>query len=240
MGNGIYSAVAGSIAQLRNLDVLSNNLAHINTPGFKADGLQFREVFASAKAGAHFVDTPAAYVRMSQGSLRRTDNPMDIAIVGDAFLTVNTDRGARLTRDGKLLVGADGLLRTTGGHSVEGDSGPIRIPHVSERESSGPIVIDKNGRVSVGDEVFGKIKLVQLDSSRLKKEGQGLYRVPSDVNALALAERVEILQGHLEDANVNPVVVMTQIIEVQRNFEALQQVVRTYREIDGLATRRML
>ena len=86
MGNGIYSAVAGSIAQLRNLDVLSNNLAHINTPGFKADGLQFREVFASAKAGAHFVDTPAAYVRMSQGSLRRTDNPMDIAIVGDAFL----------------------------------------------------------------------------------------------------------------------------------------------------------
>merc|ERR1711964_345746 len=95
MGNGIYNAVAGSIGQIRNLDVLANNLSHVNTPGFKADVLLFEQTLADADGGRHTVDTPRTDIRMSQGSLRKTDNPLDVAIQGEGFLVVDTPQGPR-------------------------------------------------------------------------------------------------------------------------------------------------
>jgi len=241
MGNGIYSAVAGSTARMKELEVLSNNLAHTTTPGFKADDVRFEEVMSGKKRQARFVEARETVPRMSQGSLRKTDNPMDVALAGKGFLVVDTPRGARLTRAGRFVVGADSILRTASGHSVRGVNGqPIRIPPMNERTDHGPIVIDEIGQLTSGSDMLGQLLRVSTEGAQVNKEGQDLFRCEKPVEELESAADSRVMQGHLEQANVNPVTLMTELVEVQRHFEALQQVVKTYRQIDGQVARRIL
>lgn len=238
MGNGIYSAVAGSVAQMRNLEVLANNLAHVDTPGYKADRLRFEQALDDAKA-TNFVATPGTSVRMSQGAIERTGNPLDVAIAGDGFFVVDTPQGQMLTRSGRFIIGQDGTLRTTAGHQVQGDSGPIALPPAGADGGSGELTIGRDGSIRAGEEQIGTLKRVAADPKAARKVGADLFTIPGGVGSLPTATGGELIQGHLEGANVNPVVVMTEIIEVQRTFDALQQAVRTYRDVDGQSLRRI-
>jgi len=240
MANGIYRAVAGSVAQVRQLDVLANNLAHVDTPGFKADALRFEEMLNRAQQGTGFVDTGETTIQMTQGSLRKTDNPLDVAVAGDGFLVVDTPKGSRLTRAGRMVVGADGILRTVAGHPVQGANGTISMVPLGDERREGPLVIESNGRIMQGDVELGVLRRVAAGADELKKEGLDMFALKAgDVNNLPPAQTGEILQGHVEDANVNPVFAMTEIIQVQRTFEALQQMTKTYRDTDRQSVRRM-
>jgi flagellar basal-body rod protein FlgF len=241
MGNGLYSAVSGSNARLKQLEVLSNNLAHTNTTGFKADTVRFEEVLTGKDSQSRFVEARESRTRHTQGPLRKTDNPLDVAIIGKGFLVVDTPRGDRLTRAGRFVIGADNILRTVSGHAVRGVTGQtITIPTLREREGKGPIVIDEVGQLSSGGHVLGQLLRVSTDGAQVKKEGHDLFRCDKSVDELPAALDTTVIQGQLEQSNVNPVRLMTEIIEVQRHFEALQQVVKTYRSIDGQATRRIV
>ena len=239
MGNGVYSAVSGSIAQMRNLDVLANNLAHVDTPGYKADRLRFEEVLDEAKSSTSFVSTPETSIRLSQGGISKTDNPLDVAIAGEGFFVVDTPAGQRLTRSGRFILGQGGQLTTQAGHPVLGESGPIRIPPAGTEEGSAEITIRGDGMVLAGQNELGRIRRVTAPAGEVRKAGADVFAYAGDVGSLPKAQTGELLQGHLEEANVNPVVVMTEIIGVQRTFEALQQVIRTYRDVDGQSLRRL-
>jgi flagellar basal-body rod protein FlgF len=232
MGNGIYNAVSGSLAQMRHLDVLSNNMAHVGVEGFKADILSFEQELQDAGSGRHTVDTPRSKIRMTQGAMRSTDNPLDVALSGDGFLVVEGENGERLTRAGRMVIGADRILRDIGGHAMVGEAGHISVPEPTQLEAGGPISIDKMGNVVMGKIPLGQLKVVAADTDTLKKDGLNLFRSSVPVNELLRPEKTQMMQGQLELSNVNPVHIMIQIVSVQRNYEALQQVVKTYREAD--------
>ena len=236
MANGIYVATSGTIARLQEMEVLAQNLAHANTPGFKRDQVTFESVAAEAR-GKHAVDADKDFVqsrspvtRLEEGPLTHTGNPLDVAISGDGFLRVQTTRGERLTRDGRLMLGRDGALRTLTGLPVLDDSGRrIQIPPDTVPD------IDEAGGIRAGELRVGRLGVRQLDlAGPLDKDEAGLF-VPPDAAAARGSRGFTVLQGHVEEANVQPVQAMLELIEVQRHFQALHQVIRTYSEMDQRA-----
>ena len=127
MANGVYVAVSGSITQQHALEVVANNLAHARTAGFKRDAVTFHEVVADhphlpPTSPAHdkdFAQTVGTHARLEAGPIDRTGNPLDVAIEGDGYLRVETARGERLTRNGRLHRSVDGFL---------GHSGWVQLP----------------------------------------------------------------------------------------------------------------
>ncbi len=232
MGNTVYRAVSGSLAELKRLDVLANNLAHADTPGFKADRLRFSEVMKDGRATGH-VDLPESRVDTSPGALRVTDNPLDLAITGDGWFVVDAEGEQQLTRMGSFRRGANGALETQGGHPVLSSSGePLNLPDLPGQ----PISVSSSGEVRVGDQPVGSVFRARAAPDTLEKAGLGLFRTSG---AIVHDPSVGLQQGVVEESNVNPVTSMTEIVTVQRHFDALQQALRSYREIDELSNRRL-
>ncbi len=250
MANGIYVAVSGSIARLDQLDVLANDLANAKTPGFKHDTVTFEsiradlaeavdagEVEPEALVDKDFVQSTDTHARLSQGALQRTNNPLDIGLMGNGFLRVATDRGERLTRNGRLMVGRDGMLRTLRGHAVLDNRGrTIRLPPAITPEIAGDGTIRNDGRA------VAKLGVTAVrPEARLLKDREGLFTPePPPAGGAPPAKAAnawEVMQGYLEQSNSSPVKLMTELIEVQRNFEALHQVISTSSEMDRTATR---
>ncbi len=236
MANGIYVATSGTVARLQEMEVLAQNLAHANTAGFKRDQVTFESVVADAR-GQHaidddkdFVQSRPATTRLEEGPLTHTGNPLDLAISGHGFLRVETGRGERLTRDGRLMLGRDGALRTITGLPVLDDGGRrIQIPPDTVPE------FDEGGGIIAGDLRIGRLGVREVDlAGELDKDEAGLF-VPPESRPAPGSLGYTVLQGHVENANVQPVQAMLELIEVQRGFEALHQVIRTYSEMDQRA-----
>lgn len=257
MANGIYVATSGAMAQLRNLEVLSNNLANARTTGFKADRLTFEEQLAverdtsrtsylnptGGEAGPgllarapqiavdkHFVSTRDDVTDVSPGAIRRTDNPLDVAVTGNGFLRIETPLGERLTRGGQLIIDGDGALRTHNGHAVLSDTGaPIYLPpdEVPTIESDGTLFTTFGSMVRLG------VATVDLEAG-LEKDPQGFFVPPEAGDAVPLPE-TSVLAGHLEESNSSPVRTMMELMRVNRAFSALQKVITTHGEMDKAA-----
>ncbi|UZE51324.1 flagellar basal-body rod protein FlgF [Rhodopseudomonas sp. P2A-2r] len=212
----------------RQLDVVANNVANINTNGYKADRSMFQEFLAS---GAHednfvgrdrnvsFVQDRATVRDLSAGPTEQTKNPLDLAIDGNAFLAVQTPAGERYTRDGGLQINTQGQLVTASGYPVLGTSGPIVF-----QPGDKDINIAKDGNVSViegsnkTDSIRGKLRLVSFaQAQRLLKEGSNLYSAGEGATPQpSITARVN--QGYIEKSNVNSVLEMSRMIEVTRAY----------------------
>ncbi|CAN5356440.1 flagellar basal-body rod protein FlgF [soil metagenome] len=215
----------------RQLDVVANNVANINTNGFQADRSMFQEFLASGAHEDNFVgrDRNVSYVwdratvrDVTPGPTEQTKNPLDIAIDGNAFLTVQTPGGERYTRDGGLQINAQGQLVTKSGYPVLGTSGPI-VFQPGDKE----INIAGDGNVSVvegankTDSIRGKLRLVSFaQAQRMLKEGNNLYSAGAGATPQpALTARVN--QGYIEKSNVNSVLEMSRMIEVTRAYSQI-------------------
>jgi flagellar basal-body rod protein FlgF len=224
MENALLIGLSRQMSLRREMDVVSNNVANINTTGFKGDTAIFEEYLmpgASADQFAH-PDRKLSYVLdrstwhdMSQGPTQQTGNPLDVAIDGSAFLVVQTPRGERYTRNGALQINAAGQLVTSEGFQVLGDSGPIQF-QTNDKE----ILIGRDGSISVPEGTRGKLRLVKFDAmQRLTKDGGSTFAAPQGVQPQQVTpEERHILQGSLERSNVRGVVEMTRLIEVTRNY----------------------
>lgn len=241
MARGIYVATSGSMAQLRHLETLSNNLANVRTAGFKGDRLTFEQVTAEQRGAEEagvdlpdkaFVDVRERATDLSEGPLTRTDNPLDVALSGNAFLRVETERGERLTRGGRMLLGRDGTLRTLTGLAVLDDRGR-RIVLPTDKVPR----IDERGAISTeGGGEFVRLGVSAVDLRRgLEKDPDGLF-VPPGAEAVPLPQNA-VMQGFVEESNVSPVKMMLELIEVQRTFSALRQLITASGEMDQLAAR---
>lgn len=227
------------LAQMDLQDVVANNLANVNTPGFKRDIGVF-EAFPTYLWGhlqwmgnvltpldtnkfpigvkGQGVQLQATYTDFSPSSLRRTDNPFDVAMRGPGFFTVQTSQGERYTRDGSFTLDPNGVLVTaTQGLPVLGEQGPISVIGTKVR-------IDDSGVVFVDGARVDRLKLVNFaKSTDFLKVGNNLYR--SQKAVVPVPEGATVAQGFIENANVNTVRQMVDLINVMRTYEANQRMV---------------
>ena len=240
MQESSYSAVFGALTQQHRLDTIANNLANVNTTGFKGDKLSFRDTF---RRYAHDLLDPNTTLRdkvpwpqgnvlaqpriseqvidLSQGAMKSTGNPLDLAIAGDGFFRVQTPEGEFLTRQGVYHRSSEGFIVDGHGNQLLGEGGPLQIPE------GGDILIDAEGQVTVGGEAIDVISLVRVEDPRdLEKIGHSLLRMKDGAQAQPVPdEESTVEQGFLEAANVEVVSEMVNMIEALRAFEAYQKMI---------------
>ncbi len=220
----------------RQLDVVANNVANINTNGFKADRSVFSEYlaplarednFTGNDRRVSFVHDRASYHDFAAGPVEETKNPLDVAVDGNAFLVVQTPAGERYTRDGGLQINPQGQLVTSAGYPVLGNSGPITF-QPTDRD----ITIAQDGNVtvregiSVLDSIRGKLRLVNFTQPQsLVKEGANLFSAAAGAGA-APATNAKVRQGFIEKSNVNSVAEMSRMIEVTRAYSSISSMLQ--------------
>jgi len=226
MDSGIYTAYSGLRAQSDALEVLANNLANINTTGFKEQQAFYTYLNQSADASQKPDDFNAVINQMVQtrsalngeeGSLTATNRELDIAIAGDGFLVIQTPRGVRYTRNGSLDLNAQYVLTTSEGFPVLGTSGrTITL-------GPGKIRIGETGDVFLDGEQIDRLKVTAFsDLSVLEKEGNSLFKSRTD-KISGKSSDAKIKSGFLEQSNVNPVSSIVRMVEILRHFEAIQK-----------------
>jgi len=258
MGNkGIYTALSGAVAQNQRLDTIANNIANVNTTGFKKDRQVFKEYLTASEklpdviqvpkvpasiesfydmqsADRGYVDSSGTYTDHSQGSIRATGNPMDLSIEGQGFFEVLTPRGVRWTRNGGFKISPQGQLVTRQGYPVlrEGQGAPeTRVIPVSSRN----LTVSYSGNIYQGDEGLGKLSMATIaDPDALRKEGEGLFSVKANYGLeMVPSPNAQVHQGFLETSNVNIVEEMTKMIEASRTFEGTQKAIKAFDQMNG-------
>jgi flagellar basal-body rod protein FlgF len=242
MENILLVALSRQTALRRELEVVANNIANINTTGFKADGAVFSEFLTSDARAEQFhpPDQRLSFVQdymtwhdMSQGTVQQTGNPLDIAIDGDGMLVVQTAAGERYTRNGSLQVNGTGELVTNTGDRVMGDSGPIVLAS-TDRD----IVITKDGTIRVreglslnSDSSRGRLRIVTFaDPQRLLKDGSSNFRAPADMLPQPVVN-AGVKQGSIEKSNVRSVLEMTRMIQLTRAYTEVATIIQQQNEL---------
>jgi flagellar basal-body rod protein FlgF/flagellar basal-body rod protein FlgG len=237
MENALLIGLSRQIALQRELEVVANNVANLNTNGYKADGSVFEEyLMPGARAGQFrgadgrlsYVHDRATWHDFSSGPIQQTGNPLDVAIDGDAFLVVQTPRGERYTRNGGFHLDANGQLVTGEGYQVQGEGGPIQFQATDRNISIGAdgTITVLEGTNTRADAVRGKLRLVRFDAKgRLQKDGSSLFAAPNGVTPQA-AENARVVQGALEQSNVRGVVEMARMVEVTRTYTQIASLIQ--------------
>ena len=267
MIRGLYTGASGMVAQMHRMDAISNNLANVDLNGYKRD-MAVHKAFPELllrrmndegvyKFPFGSVDTTPIvgrlgtgtelneiYTVFSQGALKGTENPFDLALEGKGFLSVDTPEGERYTRNGAFVLNDDGYLVTKSGDFVLGENGPVKV-------KKNNFVIDQDGVIyqnsSFSDderrlvsleenewenlERVDRLQIVNFQRTRyLQKTGNSYWRSTEEsgaANIISAGSRPKVRQGFLEGANVNPVTEMVQMIEVQRTYEANQKLIQS-------------
>jgi flagellar basal-body rod protein FlgG len=161
----------------------------------------------------------------SRGPIQRTGNPLDAAIDGEGFFSVQTEQGIRYTRNGAFTINPDGNLSTHDGDPILGEGGEIAIDGADVR-------FDGSGNVIVDGTVTDKLRIVKItEPTALKKIGKTLFQLDENKGTEEPLEYGGVQQGFLEGSNVNAVKVMTELIEVQRGYESYQKMIQTMGEM---------
>jgi flagellar basal-body rod protein FlgF len=251
MRESMYSALFGAMSNEIRLDTISNNLANVNTTGFKKEAYAFHDTFQRF-AHDYLTDDrtsvrgqeiwPKAYVMarprlsgqysdQSQGSLQETGNSLDVALAGKGYLKVRTPDGDMMTRSGSFQLSGDGRLITEQGYEVLGDGGTaVELPRDNK------ILIDANGRISADGIQLAQLDVVDIsDPKGLEKLGNNLYKIKKGSSATEIpAEGVTVQQGYLERSNVEIVTEMVNMMEAQRAFEINQKLMTTTDSMESL------
>jgi flagellar basal-body rod protein FlgF len=242
MENALLVGLSRQMVLMHELDVVANNIANLNTTGYKADNSLFGEYlmprasdqsFAGRDRRIDFVQDRATWLDLSSGAIEHTGNPLDVAVSGNAFLVVQNAQGqTRYTRNGSLSINAQGQLVTMNGDQVIGSSGPITF-----QSSDNDIVISSTGVISVrqgngtADTPRGSLQLVTFDKpQRLQKDGASTFTAPADANPSPASPNTKVVQGSLERSNVNGVAQMARMIEITRSYADIAAILQQQSE----------
>jgi flagellar basal-body rod protein FlgF/flagellar basal-body rod protein FlgG len=232
--SGFYSACAGLAARIRTLEIAADNLANINTAGFKSQQPSFRSYLMSASLAGpanvlnSFAALSGTQLNLRSGQMQQTGNDFDLALEGDGFFAVQTKAGVKYTRNGQLMLATDRTLVNALGDPVLGTDGPIRLP-------AGQMNVSGDGTVSVDGALVGRLRLASFASgARVSAVGQGYYDA-ADAPAQPAREAV-VRQGALEQSNVDPVGEAVGLVALQRHAEMLQRAMAMfYSEMNRVA-----
>jgi flagellar basal-body rod protein FlgG len=230
MLHGLDAAAAGMAAQQAHMDALSNDIANVNTTGYKHGRTSFRDLLPSAvgRGGAQGVTAGAGSAATSigrsfaQGALRQTGRPLDVALQGDGFLQVRTPTGVALTRDGALNVDPRGRLVTNTGALVQP---AITVPAGTDPAT---LSVAADGTVSAGARAIGRLAIVNVTAPQaLTSAGDNLFTTNAASGpARAAGAATTVVQGALEGSNVDLGDAMVGMIEAQRGFQLASQAVK--------------
>jgi len=228
----IYTVMSGAERVLRAQQVHANNLANLETPGFRANVEQSnaRQVAGAGYAARHLNELVSDAVSGREGALRETGRDLDVALQGPGLFAVQLGNGEAYTRAGNFSLDADGSLML-GKQPVMGDGGPINLPAHSKVEiaADGVISIQAPGQVEL--QPVDRLKLVKPEFAALRKNEQGLL-VARDGQALAADESVRVGAGRLESSNVSAVEEMVNTMSLARDFEVQMKL---FKSADGMA-----
>lgn len=232
MENAQLIGLSRHIALQRQMDVVANNVANINTAGFKAQSLLFEEYImpvASYEEGdtgleqLSYTQDWATVSDFSEGAVMQTGNPLDVALQGEGFLTVSTPDGERWTRTGTLKLDGTGLLVTNEGYPVLSEGGEIRFGPTDTN-----IMIDANGAITTDAGNKGTLRLVEFDEPlALVREGDNLFSGGTPAPATATS----VVQGAVERSNVSGVKSIAELVRVQRAYETIASMLQRQDEL---------
>ncbi len=215
--------VQGGLRQERKLDAVSNHIANVDTTGFKKDVISFDSKF-KAQLNKDY----------SQGDIKTTGNPFDIALAGDGFFKIETVEGIQYTRNGSLSLNGEGLLVDMNGNPILGQGGAIFID-VANIKGQG-VEINSVGEIRVDTEVVDTLDVVSFaDLNKLEKKGQNIFAYTGNTEDEILPENIVIKQMALEGSNVQVVDEMVKMIDYHRMFETFTKSMMTFDEVDNKA-----
>lgn len=224
MIKGIYHAARSLETQNKNMERIANNLANLNTIGYKREGL-FIQILN--QLGGPQVKSP---VDLTQGEVFETKNPLDVAIVGVGLFVVKTDKSYELIRNGNFQISPEGFLVDKQGRKVIGKNGEINLSDYKLDENN-MLSISRNGEIKVGENSVDTLLIAKLDEDKydFRKEGLNFDSI-SDIEELAEENEYQLLQGYLEESNVNPIQEMENMIRVSKDYESSYKMVITLDE----------
>lgn len=238
MDKAIFLGMNGQTSSMHQLEILTNNLANVSTPGFRSDYEVMKQnpVNDDPDNTRIYSSIGQTYTDFTEGSLNYTGNELDVAIEGKGFFTVQAKNGQEAcTRAGNFKLSSDGFLVTQGGEIVLGDGGAIQIGEVSKIE------ISKDGMISAipfgSDEMveFGMLRLTNPNIKTLNKGADGLFY--STTGNLPESDEIRVVSKTLESSNVNPIDTLTRLIDLSRNYEMESNFVRNMADIADSANR---
>lgn len=237
MENTTLIALSRQMTLERQLDVVANNVANVGTNGYKSDSSLFEEYLRS---GAHednfsgsdrrvsFVHDRATIRDLSQGPLENTKNPLDVAISGNGFFTIQTPGGERYTRDGRFQINSQGQLVNSSGYPVLGANGVITFQptdHDIKITDDGTITV-LEGTITQTDSLRGKLKLTSFaNPQQLQKQGSNLFSAPANVVGQADTKST-VKEGFIERSNVNAIAEMSRMLEITRTYQNISNLLQ--------------
>ncbi len=233
MENALLIGLSRQVALKRQMDVIANNMANMNTAGYKAGSMLFEEhimpvaemnEMSGQDKRLSFVLDASIYRSFAEGGFKQSGNELDVAISGEGWLVVETPDGERYTRNGQLKLNAEGQLVTPAGYPVLGDGGPITF---SENDSG--VEIASDGTISTDQGIKDRLRVVQFENNAaLKKEGEILF---STTQTPETVENARVLQGVFETSNVQPISELTRMIETVRAYTSMAQTLSQSQEL---------
>lgn len=228
MQSALYVALSAQVAMEKRLNTTANNVANMNTGGFRADEIKFEEILSTVgKTDVAFASSGQNFISRRTGAVTKTDNPLDVAIQGDAWFSFATPNSTAYTRDGRMKMTENGDLQTIDGYPVL-DAGGAQI---ALNPNGGPPTIGRDGTITQDQNQVGTLGLFFLSKQNtLSRFGS------SGVLSSAPGEPVQdftstsVQQGFSEGSNVNPIMEMTKMIALQRNFDSAST---TIQETEG-------
>lgn len=219
MQSNIYVALSGQLSLQRRLDTLASNIANVNTVGYRREEVSFEELVSQpGRDSVSFVSKGENHISTKTGEITQTSNPLDVAIRGDSWLAIQTPSGVAYTRDGRMQMTEEGVLTTLEGYPVLDAGGiPVQL-----NPNDPPPTINKAGTIEQAGNNLGALGLYRMPQGAKLTRAEGVA-VVSDVPPVPELDFLHngVQQGYVEKSNVNPVLEMTNLISLQRNFQAV-------------------
>ncbi|MEW5685597.1 MAG: flagellar basal-body rod protein FlgF [Pseudomonadota bacterium] len=241
MDNAIYVGLSKQMILRKEMDIIANNIANMDTTGFKVESMMQKTdpqqpayTFGGPRP-VKFVSPDGVARDFGQGSLVKTDNPLDMAIEGEGFFQVRNSQGARFTRDGRFTVDNNGRLVNQKGEAVLDDAGgEIQID-----PEKGQVSVGADGTLSQGNERVGKVGMYDFATPGvLEKAGDNQFRNTSNQQPTVAAE-AKVRQGYVESSNVKPVIEITRMVEVSRSYERTAKMIDSEAELSRRSVERL-
>ncbi len=237
MENSLYVGLSGQVALEAKMAVVANNVANLNTPGYRGQNAVFKEYISDQrrmKEDVSLVYDYGQYQMTDPGPIKITGGPLDVALVGPGFLGIQTPEGVQYSRAGNFSLNQLGEIVNAQGYKVAGQGGgTISVPADAKF-----ISIDQKGVVSTDQGEIGSLMVAEFkDYQRLDPQGNGLYATEEQPTP---ATDTKVLQGKIEGSNVSPIVEMTRMIDVSREYQAVQNMMQNEHERMRTAIQRML
>jgi flagellar basal-body rod protein FlgF len=218
MQSAFYVTLSSQVALDKRLTTIAENVANATTIGYRATGVSFEAALSKAANGTTtYASAGTDFISRASGGLFKTDNPLDLGVVGDAWFAIRTPQGVAYTRDGRFKMLETGEVRTLLGYPVlDAGSSPIVLD-----PTAGAPTIYRDGMIQQGSRQFGAVGLFRIDDAATLRRGENSSVIPS-IPAKPVLNFVQngVAQGHLENANVSGVSEITRLILAHRSFES--------------------